>query len=215
MPNHVTNVLTFDCTEKRFNEILESVKGPDEEAVFDFNTLIPMPKDLSVGASSKASRAYENYISKSKEEYAEIYKDDPISFELGKTYANNVEHYGYTNWYDWCNRYWNTKWNAYDCSVGNNFIEFYTAWSNVPDIVRVLSMKFPDVEIVYGWADEACGSNVGRVTVKNGEIILEEIYDDYTKAAYELAAEINGYDLEEIGYTLSEDGTTYEYSEDF
>ena len=31
---------------------------------------------------------------------------------IGEKYVTNIELYGCPTWYEWCNRYWGTKWNA-------------------------------------------------------------------------------------------------------
>ena len=56
MPNHVENLLIFDCPQERLQEILRAVcyePGADAETVglgtFDFNKLIPMPDHIYRG----------------------------------------------------------------------------------------------------------------------------------------------------------------------
>ncbi len=129
-------------------------------------------------------------------------------------YFQNIELYGAPNWYDWCCEHWNTKWNAYECLTVDPMdrrLEFLTAWSSVPPIVEAISLKFPDAVITYRWADEDIGHNVGEVVIQNGNCLEDRSPEDGTKAAYEMAAEIMGEDLEDWGLTLSEDGSTYEW----
>ena len=72
MPNHITNVLEFECSEKRFVEIGEFLRGDREKNPFghvDFNTLIPMPKELDIEAGSRGEHgyfAYSEYMKKSE-----------------------------------------------------------------------------------------------------------------------------------------------------
>ena len=49
MPNHITNILEFECTPERFKVIAESLKSNPDEPLgqVDFNTLIPMPESLA------------------------------------------------------------------------------------------------------------------------------------------------------------------------
>ena len=117
---------------------------------------------------------------------------------------------------DWSIGNWGTKWNAYDfCEYDaeNGNIEISTAWSAPHPILQKLSEMYPDIEIEHKWADEDLGYNCGERNYKNGEIIFENVPHGGSKEAYELAADIQGYDLEE-NYRLSDDGTTYEYVDD-
>ena len=231
MPNHITNIIAFECSDERFKEIAEFVRGDKDKPLgnVDFNTLIPMPESLNIEASSMGDegyRAYKEFVQKAWEleddeeieelesHYKERFKNEPELWALGKKYFENERNYGSTNWYDWRLDHWNTKWNAYDCEdiePDYGYLEFFTAWSGVFPVIEALSSQFPDVTVHYAWADEALGSNVGTIDYKDGKILRELIPDDFSKEAYELAAEIWGYDLADEGYVLSADGTTYEY----
>ena len=233
MPNNITNVLEFDCSEERFREIAEYLRGGSTESLghVDFNTLIPMPKSLDIEAGSRGEQGFQAYkkfiaeASRTKEskipaleaKYKAKFEKDPETWELGKQYFENIRDYGAPNWYDWCCNHWNTKWNAYDCvpiDPSDKMLIFETAWDSVPPIVEALSRKFPDIEISYGWADEDIGYNVGRLSIKDGKVLSTEIYEGGSREAYEQAAAIMGDDLSEWGLVLSEDGKTYEYHED-
>lgn len=185
MPNHITNIVSFnDIPYEKTKEILEAIKN-DEFGIgsIDFNKIIPMPEHIFRGNLGTEER----------------------------------EKYGRDNWYDWSISNWGSKWNGYDFSPydeGNNSIEFHTAWSTVPQVISALSEKYPDAVVKVRWSDEDFGYNVGEREYQNGEIIYENIPSGGTKEAYEMAAEIQGYDLEELGYRLSEDGTSYEYVDD-
>ena len=55
-------------------------------------------------------------------------------FENGKKLVDNYQKYGAINWYEWCIKYWGTKWNASNSHVkdvddNNVMITFNTAWS--------------------------------------------------------------------------------------
>ena len=63
MPNHVTNVLEFDCSRERAKEILEFLRnGDDVLGSIDFNKLIPMPESLNMEAGSETDRGIEIYL---------------------------------------------------------------------------------------------------------------------------------------------------------
>lgn len=100
--------------------------------------------------------------------------------------------YGKNNWYDWSIENWGTKWNAYDMDryLGGNVIRWQTAWSGVVELMKTLSKKFPTVEFDYKWADEDTGHNVGHVTIKAGNILMQNIPKGGSREAYELCFEI-------------------------
>ena len=74
--------------------------------------------------------------------------------------------FGEDTWYQWCPKYWGTKWNAMckeDASrCTSDTIYFQTAWNGVPKLVYLLSSRFPLVDILYEFADEDIGYNCER-----------------------------------------------------
>ena len=63
MPNHITNILLFDCSENRSRDILEFVRGDDGElGSIDFNKLIPMPESLKITSGSETYTGIEIYL---------------------------------------------------------------------------------------------------------------------------------------------------------
>jgi len=122
--------------------------------------------------------------------------------------------YGKDNWYDWSIENWGTKWNAYTIRWFSSCVWFETAWTSVPKIVKALSEKFPDVEMNYSWADEACGYNVGSIRgIRNGDFDNADTFipDEGSKEAFELFLNIWGAVPEEFGLRYNENTGTYEY----
>lgn len=63
MPNHVTNILEFDCDGDKSREIIEFLKRDGEPyGSIDFNKLIPMPEDLLIDNGSETCNAIEVYL---------------------------------------------------------------------------------------------------------------------------------------------------------
>jgi len=230
MPNHVTNLITFDCSARRFQEIAEFVRCENDFlGSVDFNKVMPMPESLNIECGSRGNRGYElykEYLGRVsllmspedrkalKTEYLEKVADDPEVFELGKQYYENLKEYKATTWYDWSINNWGTKWNAYDCvevDADSKFLQFNTAWSSVPNILSLLSEEFPEVRMEYKWADEDIGHNVGTAIFYDGELQEYDVPNGGSKEAYELAAEVLDFDLAEWGFALTKDGSTYEY----
>ena len=240
MPNHISNLITFGTDSESlsaFHKMLEFVRVKDSFlGSMDFNKLIPMPRELDITAGSdtvKGLKLYEDFVSvyligrdpadfdllnippKSEQIFLGIRKDiEPDIWALGKAAFQNVQKYGSPTWYEWCNKHWGTKWNAYECipaDTHSDTLEFFTAWSSVPEIIKLLSEKFPDQHLTYRWADEDIGMNVGTQVYQNGEIVDYDIPVGGSREAYEMAADIRGVSLAEYDLHLSKDGSTYEY----
>lgn len=126
------------------------------------------------------------------------------------------EEHGVNNWYDWSIENWDTKWNAYKFEKydGGNKIIFQTAWSAPHAVIHGMSEKYPEITMTHSWADENIGDNVGKITYENGVAIDELYLENYSKEAYDMAADIIQVDLADCGYVLNEDGTAYECNEE-
>ena len=240
MPNHVRNIVSFNVSGEKLNEILNAIKL-DEEGIgsIDFNKLIPMPPELNIEKGSNTQKGCElfsgyvnraqkiinilnnpniddNQFTKAVSEQKELIKElnglsgeNKHLFDLGKQYNENVNNYGYGDWYEWSVANWDTKWNAYDFSHYENTISFSTAWSAPDSVIRAISEKYPDVEVFHRWADEDIGTNLGEREYKNGDIVYQHIPDSFSKEAYDMAFETWGAVPEEYGLKLNSAGTEY------
>lgn len=179
MPNHVTTVLHAP------KAVIDSMKSTDtEDYDFDFNNVIPFPKELeNLTAEVKVFPSQEQADAYQAEQEASFAKWTPEQRAFmgmdGKTHAISQETYlrlmrehGGTNWYNWNIEHWGTKWNAYDIERRDEeTIKFETAWAFAEPVIVALSEKFPDAELVVEYADEDWGRNYGAVSFKNGEQI--------------------------------------------
>ena len=98
--------------------------------MFDFNSLVPEPEELS----------------KSRLKIVSIE-------ELRKQFGHN-------NWYDWRRANWGTKWNSYQCSLDDSMIRegvlvycFMTAWSPPEGIYEKLLeyIAANNLEVEVSW----------------------------------------------------------------
>ena len=223
MPNHITNLISFGDQPEQvaaFHQMLQNLR--QEGGVYgsiDFNKLIPMPESLDMESGSSTSdglAAYRRFMMGDKTAEA-FRKEHPEAWALGKQAYENIQQYGVPTWYEWCNRNWGTKWNAYSCAEldkNADTMEFMTAWSSVPGILEALSRKYPDQAVSYRWADEDIGSNVGEAVFQNGKMVDSNIPVPGSREAYELASDIMGIALEDLDLYLSADKSTYEYREE-
>lgn len=136
------------------------VPNPLPERFVDFDLLVPMP--AAVKGTTVGSGGFDSYDER--------------------------------GWYGWSLRHWGTKWNAYESEVsGDNgdlaVVRFDTAWSHPVPIIEELSRRNPGVTIEVLYADEDMGSNCGAYSITDGEI-TEQIIEDGTDEAYELAAQV-------------------------
>ncbi|MHB1484828.1 MAG: DUF3846 domain-containing protein [Saccharofermentanales bacterium] len=186
MANYVKNILTFeDVTEEKLSEIYEAIMNEEFGlGSIDFNKIIPMPIDTANPETEFSEKSQ-----------------------------------------SWSIKNWGTKWNAFGFDIENassypsydayaNVIEFNTAWSPPIPIIEKLASLHPDVLIKHLWADEDFGYNVGICEYQNGELIFENIPSGGSRESYELASQIIGYSLKELGYQLTPGGTNYEYLEE-
>tara|TARA_R100000908_G_scaffold27851_1_gene12780 strand:- start:31 stop:513 length:483 start_codon:yes stop_codon:yes gene_type:complete len=123
MPNWTSNSVLFVGKEKQLKTLQTMLKSKDNE--FDFNNIIPMPKELEGTVSGSESA-----------------KPDWQKEQSQKLKAK----YGVDNWYDWTCSNWGTKWNAVDTEAeqrdGTLMYRFNTAWDCPRQIVvALLRMK--------------------------------------------------------------------------
>lgn len=184
MPNHVINVLKFKKVKKDDIDFLlnmittESEHHPGTYHI-DFNKIIPEPKE--------ESECPEDCIV-DRDSHVELTEDKP-----------------WFNWYEWRNRYWDTKWNAYDSySIISEEDEtltlvFNTAWSPPLSVIkRLIVLGYP---FVHRWADECMVENCGE-TSWSGEqgwriAWTDEAFEDPSKESDYLWSEFGGMDFSE------------------
>ena len=147
MPNHVKNVLQFNGIRKPDIDILINMlttKDKDGTPFIDFNKIIPEPR-------VKSECPKDCLVN--KDSHIMEYEDRP-----------------WFDWYTWHNKYWGTKWNAYDGYTLNTDISvtfvFSTAWCAPYPIIEKLRVDdfydiFSDEELIeiidesdYLWEDD-------------------------------------------------------------
>lgn len=206
MPNWVSTIVAFDGDEnditKVFKEIGNDLSDNDDQRIFDFNKLIPMPESLNFTSGSESELALAYYEAKklgrlSKHTWhkdigqvlSRVEKDIKISsqqmMELGKQLYENIEKYGTKDWYDWCVSEWGTKWNACECFSDDNGLSFHTAWSWPEPIMIKLAEICAKHNVGFEgkWADEDMGNNTGCFYCNGEDDCLS--YDDYDSGSNE------------------------------
>ena len=151
MPNWCNNKVTISGEEADIQKFVDLV-----EEDFNFNKIIPLPKEL------EGTRCPMKYVSQEQyEKELEKYKNCTgendsfhssfcVTEKISKEYK---EKFGVDNWYDWCCASWGTKWPASEVEVmkQSELVEysFMTAWSPPENIYYKLRELFPDLDIVW------------------------------------------------------------------
>ena len=159
MPNHVRNVLTFkDLTKDEKEFILERFTTYNEEygeREFDFNTIIPEPR-------------YKR----------ECPKDCLVT---DKSHIEGDKARPWFDWYEWHNKYWGTKWGAYDGITYDLLdsveFQFDTAWSAPYPVYEQLAARYPNFRWDVKYCDECGGGNCGHIVHFEGKTECHEAKD--------------------------------------
>ena len=227
MPNHITNRLEIRGTTEEVKAVRDFLKPKKDSDIdqehrkcyIDFNSIVKKPKIIQEvgGICCGTEDAVKRVFGKQTYFHSENRVKDMFkrwTAKEKKQFLKACEAYaktGYIYWYDWCLDNWGTKWNAYGQKIiRDNLIEFETAWSNVIDLMKMVSAKFPKVSFYYEWADEDTGANCGWYTLHEGDVIDEYLPKNGTKEAYDMSFKIHPDDKRH--YKLI-DGN-YEYDED-
>jgi hypothetical protein len=220
MPNHVTQQLIIVGADSP--KVIHHIAGSD--TAVDFNTIIPMPKELEVEDSSDGQMGLaaitgdctsyltfpwvkDQGIGTAEEFAAYVERERPQAIELARKYLANKQKFGHMTWRDWCYANWGTKWNAYSVSEPEivperAVIRFNTAWSPAIPVIAKLSERFPSVPLILRYFDEGWGF-AGEARFESGihfdDCFAPDANDSRTRFIY---VEVYDEDLE----TTDDDG---------
>lgn len=152
MPNWVYNTVIVKGRPQTLQRLAKFLQSGD--SVFTFNNVIPCPEELL--------------------------KDDWQS-DKAKA-AENVKNYGYEGWYDWRVAKWDTKWEACHPTrtsggmKGTLIYSFDTAWSPPTAVIDEIARRYPSLEIMHEFHEEAgMYPSCRRFYQVGGETTEEEI----------------------------------------
>lgn len=200
MPNWCFNRLELNGSEADIRAFRDSMKAfveaqnterIDNESpmfsefdLFDFNFLIPMPKELQNTIFPRPLTVAETH------KMAEDYKWDEdtlkwrlataISEEEKARYESLKESYGAETWYDWAIRNWGTKWNAISPELIRNeptllLWQFNTAWAAPEPIFQALVQKFPGLKVLSEHEFEGEEGRVVHIDWNTATVSEEEV----------------------------------------
>ena len=141
MPNHVINKWKIShIPQDKLDYVLNKLTSvADSNRIIDFDLIIPEPR---------------------------LKRDCPKNCIVNKdSHVQEDKERPWFDWYAFHNKYWGTKWNAYDgythCGKTYIIMYFQTAWSFAEPIARELAKLGYDLDLSY--ADEDYGNNCGRI----------------------------------------------------
>ena len=143
MPNHCSNRITIRCDislKKDLEVLIDSLRNEEEDTVFDFNAIIPIPPEFNTPLS----------------------ETDRIQLDE-ITQARLIKYHGAENWKKWSIKNWGTKWNAYEDQILEQGVRskypkdgdvdayviytFSTAWEPPVPVILKLRNECPDFQI--------------------------------------------------------------------
>ena len=161
MPNYCDNTLLIKGPKELVYQLRDKLKG-EQQAVFDFNAIKPMPKALLNTTAPAKHHA------------------DPQKVEFNK------KKYGAEDWYNWANKNWGTKWNACDAALHVEQeldketmmigYSFQTAWAPAIPVYEALAEQHPELSF-YVCFDESGVGFSGWKFYSEGELSGEEDYE--------------------------------------
>lgn len=143
------------------------------------------------------------YVEKNREREYEVFeaiKDDDIgvgSIDFAKIIPTSENESDVV----WGTRVISTT-NEVNLDGYRRYIRFETAWSAPCKVIAALSALFPDVLFTHEWSDIAFGENCGREVYKNG-VCIDAHYPETMRECYEFGAQVEGINLNQIGYALN------------
>lgn len=157
MPNHCSNSLHVSGDSKQLDEFIRQITVGESE--YRIAQLIPMPKALE-GTTSPTPNSpephpnWEELLAKgeiTQEWYDKLVADRRTEYEAGMKAKAET---GYSNWWDWCNDVWGTKWGDYDHHYferdGDRLeVQYETAWGPFYESFwEKVSLMFPGLEFI-------------------------------------------------------------------
>ena len=180
MPRHICNTIKFKKEDrKKFEKFME-------EDCFDFNKLIPMPKEFSKMGGDHGE------VEEIAKEWKEFTKDvneinasnvDEYIEKFRNEVRNNPEKYPFSRRYFWRLENWGSKWNAYKTHFGEEYLYFQTAQDAPLPIFEKMANLNPDTWFQVKYCDEATGRNCGIVEYKPN-FFPSENEDNMAKVEY-------------------------------
>ena len=166
----------------------ESLKITSGSSVEDAVCLLKARKGDLTGITEYAKREWTHSDASESKLYS---KDTPLKEKIkiamdhledtlevnaiteGEIAMDNLEKYGFQDWYNWSIHNWGTKWDACNSHIESDdgdyiFITFDTAWSPPEPWIEKLTKKFPLLEIQVRVTEES-NAFMGYICASDGQ----------------------------------------------
>ena len=107
------------------------------------------------------------------------------SLKEGRMALDNIEEYGFKDWYNWSIHNWGTKWDASDSYIADEDtedpmiqIQFNTAWSPPIEWLQKATKKYPFLQFTMN-VEEESEAFVGRPVAQFGKVCENLVSVDY------------------------------------
>lgn len=186
MPNWVYNSVVVSAPKLELEMFLREMEKPRPEAVYEG---FEQTGEIRMG---EGGFSFWNVVAPPVEKYDEYFGRK--GWVEGKE-VGNTEY----NWYNWNLDNWGCKWDAGDGEIDwlddNNLrITFQTPWGMPLGVANKLAEQYPHLEISWYFEEEQGWG--GELTLKDGEVIVEQEFDipnshaDYEKRDRECYCEV-------------------------
>ena len=192
MPNHCDNNMYVKGDNAMLSRFWNDIQSADKDGnrIVKIASLVPMPDALE-GTQSPTPSSPEPHPNwkvmlddgkMTQEWYDHLVKDTVEKYEAGQ---KAIAETGYSNWYDWANSNWGTKWGDYDTALTNapigsatpsGELEFFyqTAWSPFSNgFLKKISEMYPTLTFSVAYSELGMGY-VGYVVVMDGDVMFDE-----------------------------------------
>lgn len=183
MPNHCNNIITVSGPSKELRRFFSAVAS--EKSVFDFNKILPCPKELfehgspvRIMTQEEILQMWEKHRQLNKGEHSSLTRPHGLGITKERQ-SELIARFGYDNWYNWCCKNWGTKWGAYDVQEWTWVTErtittsYDSAWAPPTNGLVKLSKLFPLLSFRNCFMEtgmDFCGYDV----IENGEVTEED-----------------------------------------
>jgi hypothetical protein len=151
MPNHCENDLYVQGEKSDVDALLLHIGMYKPQPEFDFNTLIPYPDPFKAMDDDRESLPSLVGIYRDNPEYPAMVAAREAAIAAYEEKWGTRENGYNSGGYEWCIKYWGTKWNAYDVKRrdydGRVCITFQTAWAPPIPVIIELAKRFPTCTI--------------------------------------------------------------------
>ena len=181
MPNYCHNTLIIEGTTKQLSEFKDKLEMKKDYSLED---LFPMPDILSKTIAPSVTAIGQEYANQIEIEIAEregkkVPEPIPCSNNTEEKQTKLIKKYGHSDWYEWKNDNWGTKWildfDLVDSMNEKLIYTFDSAWAPPIPLLEKISSEYANLKfsITYN-VFEVMGDETELIVIKKGNIEKEK-----------------------------------------